>query len=62
MKTLNINTLEGWNAYARENNIKELIRRGILPTEENYQALLQEMQQVIDRIEMINPPMVAVSR
>lgn len=36
-KTLDINTLEGWNEMIRQYNIKELIEKGIEPTEENIE-------------------------
>lgn len=34
MKRLDINSLEGWKEMIRQDNIKALIKRGIVPTDE----------------------------
>lgn len=34
---LDINTLEGWNEHIRQGNIKDLLEKGIEPTEKNIE-------------------------
>ncbi len=45
-KKLDINTLEGWNEMIRQYNIKELIEKGIDPTEENLKIYQEEKEKI----------------
>ncbi len=58
---LDINTSHGWNQHVRRGNIKELILKGVLPTDDNlkkYQGIVNS--QFEEKNENLNPYSVPV--
>lgn len=42
---------KAWNEYARKWHIKELERRGIEPTDENIQKLIEELEEIVKKLD-----------
>lgn len=53
---LSINTLEGWNDSGRVAHSRNLIERGIEPTEENLQKYQDEVNALVKELQAKYPP------
>lgn len=53
---LSINTVEGWKDYIRVENSKDLIERGIEPTEANLEKYQLEVNALVEELKKKHPP------